>query len=311
MTESPYNLMQAAVDIVGESEHPKNKIAATLAGTTRDGKPFHVSAVNGWPAAIKEKIGTDTKIGNSSGTVHAETACIIKAPMTDGSSLFVTDLLCPNCVKNIAESGVKNLYIDHKGFDKDWAARNGDHFAHMSMRICEHAGINVYKIHRKEERLEPILEIPADYVPHIEKPVKIQERPKDWTASLSLAKTESNEEPFAFAFVQDDKGQSKSLYAEAHPSVGYTSQTLEEPEGKYSFFLEPVNRLIMEASHLGLKIDPDHLYASRVPTSRELVNMVGAGLTRIQIGHLSDCRDEWCLKALERLASTGVLNVEQ
>lgn len=318
--------MQAAVDIVGTSPHPANKIAATLAGKNQNGRHFSLSRTNYWPSAIEEKIGRGVRIGNSSGTVHAETACILEAPgPTEGAALFVTDPPCPNCVKNMAEAGIAALYIDHKGFDKDWARRRGDDFETMSMRICQHAGISVYEIRRKEKKLYPILEIPPGYEPPIENPVFLRhcEEPLDanrrgatrqsrlWIESQAGAMTEQyGGEPFSLARAHDTAGQAFIISAQIHPVVGYTSETIEDRKDKYSFFQQPVNRIMMgAAAQNGLAIDPGTLYSSRVPTARELVNMIGAGLDQITIGDMTAARDEFGLKALDQLQNSGVLNV--
>ncbi len=319
MDPSPYDLMQRAVDIVEGSPHPSNKIAATLAGKDKDGKAFALSRTNFWPDAIQDKIGTGTKIGNSSGTVHAETACIIGAPRTDDASMFVTDPPCPNCVKNMAEAGIKSLYIDHKGFDKDFAQRRGHHFEHMAMQICEHAGISVHEIRRKEQKLDPLFEAPQGYAPAVENPPHIEplrEKENNITPSLFLDHVKLQEEkyagkPFAAALAQDSLGNAVFISAVPHPSIGYTSKTLDEPEDRYSFILEPVNRLIMTAARFGLKIDPDYLFSSRVPTARELVNMAGAGLTHLYIGDLSACRDEFGLMALAQLQDASIFSIQK
>lgn len=309
--------MQKAVDIVQQSAHPTNKIAATLAGITAQGAEFSISRINLWPDAIRDKIGTETRIGNSSGTLHAETACLLAAPRTDGSAFFVTDPPCPNCVKYMAEAGVKALYIDHKGFDKDFAKRRGGHFETMAMRICEHAGIAVYKIFRKEERMEPILQIAPDYKPPIENPAVIESiNGEVLSASLLSDYTKSKEaqfssSPFAIAAAQDENGKIFLISAPVHPVIGYTTETLEKPEEKYSFLLQPVNRLLMTAARYGMRLMPGTLYSSRVPTARELVNLVGAGLTEITIGANDQARDESGLAALQQLEKAGILNVQQ
>ena len=173
MRPDPYTEMQKAVDIVNTSQHPTNKIAATLFGQDHEGQVFSVSRTNYWPEPILKKIGTTQRIGNSSGTIHAETACIMNAPCTEGASLCVTDPFCPNCAKNMAEAGIKTVYIDHKGFNKDFVARRGDEFENMSMYICESAGISVYEIRRKEKELIPILKIAPAYRPVEDFPVSI------------------------------------------------------------------------------------------------------------------------------------------
>lgn len=312
---NPYQLMQKAVDIVQTSEHPSNKIAAVLAGQTQDGRSFDISQVNFWPKPIKEKIGMETRIGNSSGTIHAETACILKADATEGASLFVTDLPCPNCVKNLAEAGIEKLYIDHKGFDKDFAQRRGGDFSTMSLNICEKAGISVYKIFRKEQRTEILLEIPAGFSPVIEKPARINAldqklSPNLFSSLIEKEKKSYKDRPFAIAGATTQLGQMFLISAEIHPCPGYTSKTADNLGDKYSIMLQPVNRLIMTSKRYGLKIANGFLYSSRVPTAREMVNMFGSNLDRITIGDKTKGRDDDSLAALETLVKSGVLNVE-
>lgn len=311
---SPFEQMQKAVDIVNTSLHPTNKIAATLFG---DG--FTVSKTNYWPDRILNVFGKETDIGNSSGTLHAEVACILSSPVTEGSSICVTDPFCPNCAKNIAEAGIKTLYIDHKGFDKDFASRRGSHFENMSMQVCERAGISVYKVHRKEERLIPILEIPEGYTPPNDAPVivSIMDRIDDeiFADMIADARTNMGGHKFALSLGTGRNGETIALCARSHLAIGYSkridAEELREDSGKYSFVLEPVNRILMNAARLGLRLNPDYLYASSVPTSRELVNVVGAGFTAMQIGDIHQARDEDALHAIKQLFNSQILKISQ
>lgn len=314
MTLPVFTLMQQAVDIVGDSAHPSNKIAAALSGQTAAGEDFAIARNNAWPPAIRQRIGMDTRIGNASGTVHAETACLLHAPRTEGGALFVTDLPCPNCVKNMAEAGIKTLYIDHKGFAKDYALRHGGDFTHMSMRICEKAGISVYKIFRKEERIEPILEVPPGYRPQLEKPPHVETLDAPFTQTLFLDWIDREKERYAggvyaLGLARNSHGQAVLISAQPHPAIGFTAETMGKPEGKYSYMLQPVNRVLMTAARQGLALDRDYLFCSVVPTARELVNVVAAGFTRIRIGDTAASRDEHGLAALRILMNSGVLGV--
>lgn len=306
--------MQQAVDIVATSAHPSNKIAATLAGTDGDGKAYAISKVNFWPDAIKAKIGTETDIGNSSGTVHAETACVLAAPMTNGASLFVTDPPCPNCVKNFAEAGIKHMYIDHKGFDKDFAQRRAEDIIEMSFEICKKAGIAISKVFRKDQRIEPIVEIKAGYSPVIEKPARVEKLNEAVSAGLFAKIVEMEQafykgRPFAVCLAQGQLGKAYMVSAEIHPIAGFTSAKLDEPEGKYNYLLQPVHRVLMTSSRYGLKIIDGYLYCSRVPTARELVNMTGAGLSKIALGDDTAARDEYGLQALNQLKQAGIIQL--
>ncbi|MCF8496099.1 MAG: deoxycytidylate deaminase [Alphaproteobacteria bacterium] len=309
-------MMQSAVDIVGESAHPVNPVAAALAGSDRNGAPFSLAMTNEWPPSIRDKIGTDTRIGNASGTVHAETACLLHAPRTDGASLFVTDPPCPNCVKYMAEAGIKALYIDHKGFEKDYAQRRGHDFEQMSLRICRAAGIAVVLLFRKEQRLQTLLEIPDEYKPAQDKPVGLTPFPdapgKPILDSLFHFYVRSNRraydpEPFAMALARATGIEAGILSAEPCGMAGREPEPA--PEGKYNFTLQPLNRLMMSAARRGLRINPDFVYSSRVPTSRELVNMVAAGLNRLTVGDRTAARDEHGPRALDLLEKAGIIKV--
>lgn len=319
MTSTPFSHMQAAITIIPKSPHPTNKIAATLFGTNKEGKEFAISCTNHWPDAIYEKIGTTEKVGNSSGTIHAETACILNSPhATENASLCITDPFCPNCAKNIAESGIKNIYLDENGFDKDFFKRRGDHFDRMSMQICERAGINVYALDMLTEKMRTILEIPADYKPKEDSPILAEPVESINDAILhdiiESATTRNKRRKFAVALVKTKNGNNFALIARAHAVIGYSMDEPEEaldlltPRGKYSFIQEPVNRLMMYLARKGHTLYPDHLYCSQVPTAREQVNLVGANIKRITIGDVQKCRDPRGLDAMQTLKNAGVLD---
>ena len=315
MTDSLFSLMQSAVDIVATSQHATNKVAATIAGSNVAGQPFALARVNTWPAPILAAFGQNTDIGSASGTVHAETACILAAPRTRGASVFVTDPPCPNCMKNMAEAGIKKLYIDHKGFDKDFARRRGDDFEDMTLHICKTAGISVDIIYRKDKRIEPILTPPPGYLPAIEKPAKVYEidLPMNVVRFRAIIETEQNlygKQPFAVALAFAPSGQGYIITAEIHAIAGFTSTT-PAPEGKYNYLLQPVHRVLMTAARRGLKIDQNYLFSSRVPTAREQVNIVGAGFSKIWLGNTTDARDADALQALDQLTKAGILNIQQ
>lgn len=316
MKFSPFAEMQKAVDIVTTSRHPKNKIAATLFGIDKEKRPYSISKTNYWPKPIADKIGIGVDIGNSSGTLHAETACIIAAPYTSGASLCITDPFCPNCAKNIAEAGIRAIYIDHKGFAKDFAERRGMHFKYMSMQICEKAGINVFELNRKEKKLTPILEIPDDFIPREESPVEIEPvagaNDAAFHALIDLKAEAHRGRKFAVALAKNRRGDVFGMAARAHPAVGYMmDEDIEEiehpPESKYSFMQESVNRLLMNAPRNGLKICNGLLFCSQVPTAREQVNLIGAGLTSITVRNLNAARDDWAMRAMRMLSKAEIL----
>ncbi len=319
MIISPLTYMQQALDLAPKSPHPTNKIAAVLFGKDKGGREFSVMRTNHWPDPIYENIGTEQKIGNSSGTVHAETAAIVSAPYaTEGSSICITDPFCPNCAKNMAEAGIKTIYIDQDGFDKDFFKRRGNHFDTMSMQICERAGINVFAINMLTEGIKPILEIEPDYVPENDSPVHKEpiETISDaiFADIIETASLMNKRRKFCIALVENSTGERFALTARAHVTIGYSMSKPDEvldlltPIGKYSFIQEPVNRMLMHLSRYGYTLYEDYLYCSQVPTSREQVNLVGADIQRITVGDIQKCRDPQGLKAMEQLNALKILD---
>ncbi len=315
----PFIHMTTAIENALNSAHPTNKIGATLFGTDTAGDRFFVSKTNNWPNAIDKKIGRDEKIGNSSGTIHAETACILNSPFgTENSAVCITDPFCPNCAKNIAESGIKTIYIDSKGFEKDFFKRRSGHFDTMSMQICERAGINVFAIDIEKKEITSILEIPDDYLPVEDSPIHYQEI-KDANEETFKKVIQENfdlhkKRKFSTALVKDIDDNIYALTARAHAVTGYTMKDPEEaidllvPVGKYSFIQEPVNRLMMHMARKNLFLIYDYLFCSQVPTSREQVNLVGADVKRITIGDLQKCRDVSGLKAMKQLSNAKIID---
>lgn len=313
MPVTPYQAMQDAVDIVGTSPHPSNKIAATL--FTGE---WTISRTNFWPQPILDKLGIHKRIGSSSGTIHAETACILDAPgAVKGASLCVTDPFCPNCAKNIAEAGIKTIYIDHKGFDKDFFKRRSDHFDSMSMQICEKAGISIYELWRKEERLVPIIEIDPAFVPPDDSPVDMERietaDDKNFHFFIDSATEKHARRKFALCFAEDTFGAKHVLFVRSHVVRGYSMlnkddvREVERPESKYSFIQEPVNRLLMTLARRGLTLIDGYLYCNQVPTSREQVNLVGADIKRIIIGDITKSRDAEGKRAMRILNDNGII----
>ncbi len=314
MSMTPYEYMQQAVDIVNNSEHPQNKIAALLSGMTPDGGPFNIAYTNFWPSVIVDKLGTDTRIGNASGTIHAETACIINAPRTEGSEVYITDPFCPNCAKNMAEAGVQTIYIDHKGFEKDFVNRRREYFETMSLRICEKAGINVFKIWRKNQNMEALLKLPENFRPPKHETIS---QHKIFTSfdEFVLKQTDVMEgKPFAAGIGTDITTKTNlALVAETRQIKGFPEhdQEMKNIAGKYNYIIEPTTRLIIGAARNGIRIDPGNIFSSRVPTAREQVNLIGIGAKRILTGNKTSARDQDSINAMRTLEENGILKFEE
>ncbi len=309
--------MDAARHSAPRSPHPTNKIAAAL--WHPDFPAQAVIKTNQWPNIIIEHFGKEEKIGNSSGTIHAETNVIVNAKFpTQNTSICITDPFCPNCAKNIAEAGIKNIYIDEAGFDGDFFKRRGGEFETMSMKICQNAGINVFAILEKSQKIRPILEIAADYVAPLDSPITIEklEKPSEAAFQDAIANASSihQQRKVALAFVKDVEGQYFCLTARAHAVEGFSMQnpdealTLLTPIGKYSFIQEPVNRMLMTISRYAYSLEKNYFYCSQVPTSREQVNLVGANINRICIGNLQKCRDRFGFEAMQALSKKKIID---
>ncbi len=301
--------MQLAVDIVLSSRHPENKIAATL---FKDG--VSLSKTNDWPPAILEKLGQDTRIGDSSGTIHAELNCLFHSAFpTAGASLAITDPCCPNCAKCIAEAGIQSVYIDHKGFEKDFAVRRGDEFQDMSLRILAHAGVSLYEVIRKEHKIRLIYEPESGYIPPEDNQIEIRpcRAPLSVPTLLQTARlVKVKHERWGCALATDIHGKLWTLVASAHPAIGYTHKDIQKTDGKYDFILEPVNRLLMGAARNGLKISCDHLWCSVLPSPREMVNLVGYGVRKIYIGDMGNSKKPESYPAYKTLESNDILLFE-
>ena len=305
---SPFDAMQAAVDAVQGSTHATNKIGACLVTAAR----HSITGVNFWPSAIERAFGRDARIGNSSGTVHAEMAALFAANTsgmaTEGGALYITDPPCPNCTKNLAEAGIRSVYIDHKGFEKDFYARRRTDFETLSLSIFAHAGVAVHTVFRKDKR-EQILQAGFSPAPNALTPVQIEPASKDmpFAKTYERAKRAFADAPFCTARGASASGQIVDLCAAPTPALGYRADEPDVLSVKYTIILQPLMRVMMAAVRTGLKIQDGHVHSSRIPTARELVNFVGAGYTALSIEDQTKARDIYGPQALEALQRAGVL----
>lgn len=312
--EDPYTAMQEAVDIVGSSQHATNKIAATLFG-----RNFALSRTNYWPESILKSFGMEMRIGNSSGSIHGEVATLLdaKEPVM-GARLAITDPPCPNCVKNLADAGVREIFIDHKGFDKDWAQRRSGHFEGMSMQICEKAGISVHVLYRKDKRIDTIFHSHPGYVPVEDSPITSEpvEAPSEavFQSVVQQAYTIHHRRKFAVAIMENGNGGYVAAIARGHAVTGFTMEDpedifeIEKNQPKYTLFQEPVNRILMFRARHGYKLCDGYFFSAAVPTAREQVNLVGAGIKRITVGDHNKSRDADGPVAMKQLSDAGIID---
>lgn len=273
--------MQDAVDVVLTSEHETSRVAACI--FNMDGPSY--ACVNVRPACLLGCLPWDARIGASSQFVHAELAAIAGfAGTVRGAHLCVTDPFCPNCAKNIAESGIRHVYIDHKGFQKDFIARNGEEFESMSMLIAEKAGISVYVVNRKEKSVTPILEHAAQTRPS---PSAIEFF--DIEAGMSLEsvlpdfkRRFGGREAWALAFVREVDGSPRGLLVFEALPIGITPEDYKSrgvgDTGKYRFPIDPLTRLMIAVKSMGFSYIEKRIVCARIPSSRAFVNALGFGI---------------------------------
>ncbi len=262
---TPFQAMQHAVDIVNTSEHNKNKVAACLVSGDR-----YIAKTNYRPDILKQHFDAKDRIGNSSQFIHAEVACIFNAPFpTHGASLFITDPMCPNCAKAICEAGIKHVYIDHKGMEKDFFIRRKDAFEQLSIPMMEQSGISVSIIYRKEERIEKILD--EDHSENSRNHVVKRNN----NLKTELQKRIKSSSDRSFALCMTDKS---TLYI---PEI---QNDIDHNNTKYRDSVSPLNRLLFNVKRYGYNIEDMHVACNLYPSSRDLVNAVGFGIQKITIG---------------------------
>lgn len=269
---TPFQAMQHAVDIVHDSEHNKNKISACL---VKD--DAWITRTNYRPEILKNQFPPDIKIGNSSQFLHAEVACIFDAPFpTDGASLYVTDPMCPNCAKAIASAGIKHVYIDHKGLEKDFARRRQIDFDGLSLPVMEQAGIEVYILYRKEEKLEALhSDIATNPVNNTDIETVVSPLPLKGFAH------EYSTESRSWAMAQTD---SKTILI-----VPEDVRDIPHDNNKYRATTDPINRLLFYCSRYGIAIQNQTIITNLSPSSRNIVNAIGYGIRTIK--HISTNSD--------------------
>lgn len=311
--------MRAAQRETRRSPIPVYKIAALIDCKDMMEHEFTVMRTNHWPNIIREKIGIKNKIGNASPTLHAETAVILASShAVEGADLYITDPLCPNCMKNIVEAGIKRLFIDVGGFQRPYYKNNNHHFDGLSMTIAQRAGISVFAVNTLKEEITTLFEAKKGYTPPNDSPIEIEPIQTESAAvfddiidRMSLL---HKQRKHAVALVKDDLENKYALIARSHMVIGHTAEDVEDipliskaPGEKYSLIQEPINRLMMYMARKGYKLIDGYLYCSVVPTSREQVNLVGAGIERITIGDLQRSRDDDSLRAMESLKKANIL----
>lgn len=322
MVFDPLKVMEHTIAFKEDSEHKQNPIAASITGTTKTGEPFQIIGTNYYPQAITAKIGKGVKIGNASPTVHAETGLLHEIIATEGKQsagahLYVTDPTCVNCAKNAIEAGITKVFIDTAGYDGDFNARRGDDFKYMALPMYKAAGVQVFDVDRAAQTVTKLFELPPNSIrPKFSevaiKPYegKLSKKSfKKYVAQQYDIKTNSKRQVFVMATGNVFEGWS---ILSTGPSIvaGYDETTEKSYiSEKYTAKLEPLNKTMMTMARHGMTPHKDYIFSAQVPTSRELVDIVGAGYRRIFIGNKTKARDKNGLQALKQLEEHQILEV--
>lgn len=319
MSANPFTYMAKALDAEANSRHPTHKVGALLRGQDTSKSNYEITASNFWPPQLAENFRPSEKLGNASTTVHAEMAAILNAPGTEGAELYVTDLPCPNCAKAIAEARIGKVYIDSSAHNSPLGKKMEPYFHNISRPLLQYAGVALLEISRETNTITPLHELSANAVIPVEKPVEMSLLNKSEIAPRAfLRMTEQArarlgpEESFVACYARTRLGSYTGLIVRTHIAIGLDEDRITHLKPlleKYSLTLQPLNRALITAARYGLKIDPDYLYSAFVPTSREFVNLIGAGYTKLIIGDTTTARDDWGLTALGQLENRGILKV--
>lgn len=245
--------MQEAVSAVSRSPHETNKIAACFFGKDLQGKPFSKARSNDYPKDLESFVSKKKRFGKNSGYIHAELCAILAS--TEGwkeASIAVTDPPCPNCMKHIATAQVKSVYIDHKGFEKDFFRRRLSDFNILSKKIAQLYGITLFKVYRKEKRIEPLFEPLGPPVG----PVGCTRIASEMSPGKALSDEKSGS-----AFVHGKTKKEENPFCLISAPFYYSATGKEEPlplgmlSGRFHLESFPLFNAVIEAKRLGLRLE--------------------------------------------------------
>ncbi|MES2728619.1 MAG: hypothetical protein V4621_00790 [Pseudomonadota bacterium] len=311
--QSPLALMQLTRALAEDSTHTTFKIAATLRGQDPQGLPFVISRTNFCPCAF-ESLPANTYFGDSSTSIHAETAVIFNSARTEGADLYVTDPICPDCMKNVITAGIRAAYIDTSGYAKPYARRAGHTFIEMSHVMAHHAGIPVYMVDCAAGQITCLNDLRDDATAIL---------PAQQTTALGPILTHGEERNFAahvlhlqdrwpdqdFATAQAVNAASQIVFLTVTPDIiaGHAGDPSVIMEGKHNYIQRPLMRLLLTAKRMGLRLIMDTVTCSDLPSSRDMVNFIGIGGRQIRILNTKKSRDAHAVAAFDLLRSGNFL----
>lgn len=273
--------MQKAVETVKLSPHKTNKIAATFFGLcnkTEAQETFATSSCNSYPDTIKAYVASGTRFGTRSGYIHAELNAILKRDQAwNQASIAITDPPCPNCMKHIASAEIKNIFIDHKGFEKDFFKRRLSDFNILSKAVAEHSGISFFKVYRKEKKIVPIPTEPSKQIENhgfflvpLEEKTSFQNTNKKTTGLIVSNVNAQKLWAYSHEFSYDEK---KNAAIPLNPLLS----------GRFNLLSSPLSHTVLGALKRGLSLDKKSFLLNYFPSPSEFIFLLKLEAQQITI----------------------------
>jgi dCMP deaminase len=145
-------IMEQAFAAAGQSSDWWRHVGAAL---WREGEPLLIAHNQHMPVEDQQYKNSDPRISFTSGvgieassSIHAEAGLIAQAAKRgialEGASLYVTTFPCPVCAKQVAASGIKQLY-----YAKGYAVLDG-------LEILQTAGVEISMVQFDEKQLREL-----------------------------------------------------------------------------------------------------------------------------------------------------------
>lgn len=239
-----------------------------------DSRAIQVTARNDFPAVLAAAFSADDQIGDSSPTIHAEIFAMQSGLACGGLSIAITAPPCPNCTKQLIMSGIHNIFILESGFKTGLWYNSVDeggvprkrYFDDLSLVLAKHAGLGVFVINDEGQ----IVKTMAEFDLHDKNAVRMNSA--NYACSTSM------------------KGEETRLYEQF--TYGMDSQKAEAirekfsdvPGGlRYRLMIDPLSHLLAYCAKYGKNLKSKSVHITEIPTSRCIVDAVGAGVERISV----------------------------
>lgn len=279
-------------------------------------------AKNDIPTCFHSIIDHDIELGDSGSTIHAEISVLSMSPVpTQGMALVVTDPLCPNCMKMIISAGISRILVYEKGLTKGYWYNSNDevdvprkkYFDDVSLVFAKQAGVEVLVVNEAGELVNFLL--PKKQVEWqtqtIMRRVADHKILEDYTDAIK-------KQPHAITVVEDQDGvahvvitveeYTKGMNADIEASIRSKFDVL-----RYRLKLDALSHMLSFCAAKNLRLRNSPVYISEIPTSRCIVNAVGAGVGSFGLATM-DAQSEKsknALLALDTLKKHGLIKAAQ